>query len=808
MRIVYLFIFALVFTSSLPAQTEVASEAARFAQESLFLAKQERYEAALEKIETAVALDPKNVEYLNRQADLTVLQALYVMNPAMTRMGYDSPDSYPKVERESMRTALEIADRALETIRSIPGGYACEAINQRTVRDLTSLREKFVALTVLQHPGLKNEVDRFNRAVLEHWDRENYGIVVKNVRDENSFEKFARFVSTGLETVKHQPESAATAMYEKIIGDFVRFAKQWPPVKDADKAVRRLGRDFADFAAAYRTSRDGILSGIDGTKTVRGVDASLERSYKMLDSGPQPVFAIYGWLARNKVDTRVSPKNEDHEWSKLKMENLKIKLNSLPPKLKPEDYTILYEEATVLGYYGKGNESIRDCIGIIETANNRGEFSGRLVREAVFRLGNSECRSEFKDEIPRYVKIFEKQILQASQIDVRQKNELEALLAGQNFLGTQKTGTKPWSEEIRINSTFQRALLHGNTLYLFIVEEGPNLRLDEFDLKTRQYTKGKSLPCKLNWPMYYPPTDRYDAACVDDHNVYYGSYGAGILVFPRNGTTPWTLNVEDGLPSDFVQAIGILNGKLYAGLGEERKGSWLVAVDLKTRNCEILASSNAKEGKFPFCNLSPAPRYGLLFTDTKRNRLLMAVEANGHKNLGGLWTLDGKSGEIVRTYPFAFNSVGDGQLLPDGDRFRLMTSGANFLINLADSGAGANAVELISCPNKEYREGEAWKLLTPKIPSVWMTRGTIWNGYLWGCLYCKDESERKKFGGETYWARITLDGTSGPERLRLPHGASEDTWNPWTPREVCLPTSDGKGLIVGNRYQLYLLRFE
>ena len=799
LTIACLMIVTVLVVAGVPAKAEDAAlrtEAARFAKEAEFLQKQKRYEAAVEKAETAVAIEPNNDQYLNRLAESLINQAADVIHPSLVNTSFSSPEGYPKVERNGMQKGLQLAWRAFDVIHRNPG-YAFH---------LTQLRKKFVDLAAIQHPDLQADVDKLNKAVLEHWRSEHYEATLKNVRDEKSFEKFAGVVLNGRHNVCCQSTLDAVVMYEKMIGDFAGFSRHWPQAKDADNAVRHFCRDFAECAAAYRASWNKNAA----------VDASLERSYKMLESGPNPVFTICGWLIRNKIDMQFARSNEDHVASQRWIDNVKTALASMPKDLPFADYSMMYDEAAWLLFFAKNwNESIRNGIAIMQTANHRQEFTGRLVLETMVKLAFPEYRDKFKDDLPQFVTVFEKQIELAAWVDVKQHQSLRARLASDHFLESSdgKTKARPWTKEVPIYTTqtpnnLRRILLHGETLFIFVVDNWPALRIDEFDLKSHTYKNGQPFPCpKRDATVRYPATSRYDSACVDNRNVYFGSYGNGIVVFPRDDSSPWTLTVEDGLPSDFVQAVGILNGKLYAGLGEEGKASWLIVVDLETRRWEILSSSNAREGKFPFCNLSPAPRFGLFIADSKRHRLLLAVEPGTHKNLGGIWTIDGKTGGIERTYPFAFGPIQHGHILADGDRLLLEADHANFLIDLAETNPSSNTVTLFTFPNKEYREKENWKLLDAKIPGYWLSRGTVWNGYLWGCLMCKDDKERQKFGDTSYWARVSIDGKSGIEMLRPIVIPSKDERVLWTPDVVCLPAPDGKGLIVSDRWHVSLLLF-
>ena len=176
------------------------------------------------------------------------------------------------------------------------------------------------------------------------------------------------------------------------------------------------------------------------------------------------------------------------------------------------------------------------------------------------------------------------------------------------------------------------------------------------------------------------------AACVAQSRYFLGTKTHGIFAFPLDGATPERITVADGLPSDYVQALAGLDGRLYAVLGEPGKESYVIAWDLKLRKCEVLASSRRKDKRSPFDDHPPMVATALL-TDSVRHRLLLLTFCYDPMQpaLNGLWALDTKGGKFSRLFPLRFNdkyvfSTG-GRV--EGDRLILNSPLGPFVHDLA-----------------------------------------------------------------------------------------------------------------------------
>jgi hypothetical protein len=309
------------------------------------------------------------------------------------------------------------------------------------------------------------------------------------------------------------------------------------------------------------------------------------------------------------------------------------------------------------------------------------------------------------------------------------------------------------------------------------------IRLTTLDLKTMKRKEYPLLQYK-GTPFYWNKSFCY----VDDsHAYYYGSGSPGIAIFPLDGSEPWSLGPDDGLPGDCPQGSASLHDKVYFGLDDRKGRSWLIVLDLKTRKWEFLASSTAKEGKTPFVNMTPGPNFYSFHVDVERNRLLMNVSvprtaANGaeKEKIDGVWSIDGKSQEIVR--------VGQSQSWNINPRS----------VQFCESGLSVSDmfVDAALLDEEKARSVDAIKTISRKCN---IYEATLHRGYFWGSLWAEDWRSSD-------WARLSIDGKSEPELLAVPE--SIETKARWTPSLLCRATSDGKSLVVADYYTVILLRLE
>ena len=149
----------------------------------------------------------------------------------------------------------------------------------------------------------------------------------------------------------------------------------------------------------------------------------------------------------------------------------------------------------------------------------------------------------------------------------------------------------------------------------------------------------------------------------------------GIIAFPLAGGEIRRIETK-GLPSDHVQTMAELDGKLYMAL----EGGYLVRCDLHGGPCDVLASSRRKQHLSPFDDGSVFS-VPYLAADPKRRRLLCFINIPSRTDYigarrwtkNGLWQYDlvkGSFRQILQINPFSDGGIVGGSEIHD-DQFLL-----------------------------------------------------------------------------------------------------------------------------------------
>ena len=246
-------------------------------------------------------------------------------------------------------------------------------------------------------------------------------------------------------------------------------------------------------------------------------------------------------------------------------------------------------------------------------------------------------------------------------------------------------------------------------------------------------------------------------ACIHEGCYYLGTRAQGIFVFPLDAKPPGRITVEDGLPSNVVESLACLGDHLYAALGEPGKESYLVAWALRTRKCQVLASSRRKEKLSPFDNANPL-WISTLLADPRRDQVLFSTSPYGGGGSGSaeqnaVWAFQVRSHIFTRLLTLHDNNK--SLLTPnsrmEGDRLVMPSYQGFFVLGLAGTDRRLlfnNRVplqvrsgrtigqDLATLPN-----WQEWAIQDPSIrPPFLVADGWIW----WSSLFCRWSLDGKK----------------------------------------------------------------
>jgi hypothetical protein len=287
------------------------------------------------------------------------------------------------------------------------------------------------------------------------------------------------------------------------------------------------------------------------------------------------------------------------------------------------------------------------------------------------------------------------------------------------------------------------------------------------------------------------------AACFGA-GCYFAATGSGLFIFPTNGGPVLHLGASNGLPSEDIQAVAFLDGKLYIGAGEVEHNGYLASYEPATRQIAILASSRRGERLSPFDD--QAPFYTLcLAADTLRHRLVMAVSTVIIPNNKlpavtpgmGIWSYLPSTGEYKRLAPLRLATLSTmlmhGQTwagLADANTLTVKGVSGIALFDLRDDRFLSVSYPLADKTNATMTP---WQTPTPGNPGQF----TVANGPFFLC------------DGWFYAARPF-------ERKPLPDGRTEQfpplrTDYPFEPKESLQLLEDGKHVLAADQYSLWLL---
>ncbi|MBC7816480.1 MAG: hypothetical protein IAG10_06295, partial [Planctomycetaceae bacterium] len=124
--------------------------------------------------------------------------------------------------------------------------------------------------------------------------------------------------------------------------------------------------------------------------------------------------------------------------------------------------------------------------------------------------------------------------------------------------------------------------------------------------------------------------------CIDKETLFVATDGAGIVMFPLTNGSPRRIGVDEGLPTNNIRSVAVLDGKIYAGVSE----GYLIAYDLAQSRCDVIASSRRKQKLSPFDDQKPF-RVPTLIADSARKRVVFVVGEN-------LWELIPATGRFTQ----------------------------------------------------------------------------------------------------------------------------------------------------------------
>ena len=125
---------------------------------------------------------------------------------------------------------------------------------------------------------------------------------------------------------------------------------------------------------------------------------------------------------------------------------------------------------------------------------------------------------------------------------------------------------------------------------------------------------------------------------LSDAYLWLATSGDGVFGVPlAGGGEPARIGTADGLPSDVIHSVAVVGDRLYLGCGQYETEGYLVAYDLVSRSCQVLASTLRASPETPLDSLKGGFRITKIVPDASRNRLLLVINNGDLQPATGLW---------------------------------------------------------------------------------------------------------------------------------------------------------------------------
>ncbi|MDR0327541.1 MAG: CsgG/HfaB family protein, partial [Planctomycetaceae bacterium] len=774
------------------------AEAARFAAEARILENIGTADEVIEKYESAIALDPENLNHRLHYYVWLIRRVDARLNHWDGLNGFDSAWQNNPINAEQMRDMVHDMFRLDALLTTFPP-LQYDDLRFLPHQDsfffsyhiFDEIRFKLTALAKYHHPEFLAEVRTLNRRTLDRWMNSRYRASLNNVVDEATFENYFREMMSG--PPKFQEIADLAAPYAEIIENTLRLAQKYEMSPEMKQNWKGWTWNFENVFLAFHAEGN--------VNTSPSAAAKFERVLALLEQDARFLSPMQALIMRNKPVAAKPSSMWDHQTFTLSTDSTQLKtyrnklktyLAALPKEMLGEMcYSELLEILTtehrgqkvapnslsvsprleVFDYIFPKPNVFHQLAEIITLADSRDEYHENTVMlyiclavmaldETIPGEGKDEylkLKEQFDPVVRRQLALMERyyasedarihSVNPAKDMENIRKNAIAAGIIHPPKTETQAESPKiaevrrPWTSEVNLfpkeegYRPWDTPTIRGNLLFSPL-----------FVLKPRDGENDRCLGCvnlETLEKRYIPlPTRKWfhsNVTHIDNENVYFTTYNAsetlGLLVYPLDGSEPWTLSTDDGLPDNWVHIMGRLGDYCYARVGID----WIVRINVKTRQWEQLSSSRAKEGKTPFVNGKQLRGYNTIY-DSKRERILLQDTTDGLWAKERFWMIE-KDGTFA---PLKYGN-------PSHYTKDMIRCGDKLFERLGDE---VQVVQFKSTNGEKYVYDSATSTLFPtSYEEFWMYNCCVWNGYLWG-------------GAGRNWGRQRIDIVD-PEYERL-----------------------------------------
>lgn len=624
-------------------------EARRFDAEAIHHYSHQRWGDAVRAAEAAWALDPTNEDVGERLCLYLIRYATYLFWPERLNIVSVSSERFwmdASVEEAVLETLLTNATRALEVNARLtrPSAHWI-TFNQ----PLSYLGDRLRGLRNASASPRKERLDEVLQACRQRSLDFIEGLAAKAEADPNQLDNYGLIMLQELKVIRSC--SVDTEQYARLIGQvaerWLAVTKDWQPQfnkSDGGAGLNMLLSHFVGpntwtgkfdepvFARLMAGQHEAMRKHVRPIVRLYGLLGQLRGEVVLGTISEEEGYRRFGSEFRKLAQEIVtSPEPWDAERTRyLVYESWTEALDMMPGKVARKEF--IEREATAFAEFMLARFELHERSFGMAVNNAKGRQRVELLQKVLLVLDSPK----FRDPHNRKERL--KSEYQASlQESLKQHPELA-------------TATKlPWSRATKVFDIGQfRQLLELDGLTVIKNEafclatqlEGKHreLQLIRVPLSGGDASLLAKTELKLQAakPATFFATRFVTSMCVDQETLYVATDGAGIVMFPLGNGSPRQIGVDEGLPTNNIRSIAVLDGKIYAGVSE----GYLIAYDLAQKHCEVLASSRRKQKLSPFDDQKPF-RVPTLIADSERKRIVFVIDEH-------LWQLTPADGRFTQ----------------------------------------------------------------------------------------------------------------------------------------------------------------
>jgi len=845
--------------------TARATEAARFATEALFYEKISsrngvRYwDEALEKIETAVALQPENIDY---QAQLVFTLEKQTLASLFGRAKYDEeftakliggsiPDEmtqwrHRRIDDETMQQSVQAAVRLEALGKDLPPHPRFP----NTPYDMEELRLALTRFASLHHQGFYAELRVLNRRFVDRW-LERYRTKLKDVSDQETFQTYLRELKLPCPIIPVEH----VAIYAEVVEHTLRLSQvyelQGNSIREMND-VRRVADLIRNFARCVTEAKSDNIA-----KTDPKTDALLERTLVLMEQNPLRISKHCAWIARNRPAGSYYPMlfypsalyapvmnsmNMDSEQQAAYRNKVKSYIARLPVGMSLSESEMIYQEyqndwrvdCVLTTEEGTLNhDAFRQLIEILELADSRNECAVLAIRGYVelaayfsgsLKIGSmsfiQQKLAEGQHEFGKYlVPAVRQQFVSEAKIEYWKLRQLHDPLARrqlallERLMSEHRVGTAMRNDVVRVRTLAMRAN---------IIDTPETVLTRPWKTEVNLFAnlspkKGKIVrvgPKHIHGDLLHVagtlrnPTEQYFFGFIN-------------LKTPRQEFLPWfhenhvdilsPLHVDENnvyfklrIPSQPFQTLGLRVSPL------DGSASWSLTTDdgLPSGDIQILGTLDNK------CYVvigSKTTTHWIMRIDlkTRQGEQLSSTRARegktpfvDGKHLRGVISLSDPKRERILFMEFDEKPVSLWTVVPES--FWTIDKDGRFApLDVQDQAPDYPDPEKTWVSlNDNYVYNVETDTVFPRqfiFPGTTVSKSCVWDGYLWGGFEYS-ESTNVSSSSNRKWGRQRF-GETNVEWLAVPEmfdmTQARPRRSPWYPT-FCFPAPDGTGLIVGS----------